>query len=173
MVDDNDNRDNSDKEKENVNYVRKRNLIPGIDNDHLIIGGLGVLAAIGLAPYAKQLAENFLRNLPQNQGQGQQLPPNGMQQQPVYYPPAPTPQSIPSDITREHVHEHQHEVSPLAEHEQGMRDQKAYEAAQEKEAVQSPVSFSMVPDRSTQVSQNKNKNRGNYEAGSNISGSYS
>lgn len=167
MADDNDN-NSSEKEKESVNYVRKKNIIPGFDNDHLILAGLGLLAAITAAPYAKQALDSLLRNLPQNQ----QIPPNGIQQQqPVYLPPTTQAPQVPQHVP-EHVHEHEQE-NLLSEHERNMKDQQAYEAAAEKESVTGASSFSMVPDRSTQVASNKNKNKGNYEAGSNISGSYS
>lgn len=166
-MDDN-NTDNSERENSpSANYVRKKNLIPGWDNDHLIIAGLGILTAIGVAPYVKQLAENFFKNLPQNQ----QLPPNNSHQ--MYYPPPQ--QQMP-------IENHQHEIeqeqgqmpNPMSQHEKAIAEQKAYEAAKERDEITGPASFSMVPDRSTMVAdKNKNKNKGTYEAGSNISGSYS
>lgn len=168
MADDNDNSSSNNSDKESVNYVRKKNIIPGWDNDHLIIG-IGLLGlAAAVAPYAAKLIDN-LRNMSQQLPQ----PPNGVQQQPVYLPP--TQVNLPSPENHTHIHEHEHEApSPLAEHEQGMKDQRAYEAAAEKETATAPVSFNMIPDRSTQVSnKNQNKSKGNYEAGSNISGSYS
>ena len=171
MADDN---DNNSSEKENLssnsNYVRKKNLIPGLDNDHLIIGMIGLLGAAVAAPHIK----NAIDNLVQQYKPQLQVPNNGMQQQPVYLPPNTPQQPTQVNVTQEvpHEHEHNHAEEALAENERALRDQKAYDAALEKDQTTGASSFSMVPDRSTRVS-TKNKNKGNYEAGSNISGSYS
>jgi hypothetical protein len=177
MADDTDNKDREREEsKDSSTYVRKKNLISGIDNDHLIIGGIAALGALISAPYIKQMFDNFMRNLPQQQ-QGQQLiqPPNGggqpqlrqqQQQQQVPNPP----------ITQQEEEEQEKLVpvspdvtNPLREHERRLEEQRNYQAAMEKGNMEAGgQSISMVPDRSKK----KQKDDNAYVAGSNVSAGY-
>src|SRR6266498_173500 len=91
MADDNDS--NNSSEKENISYVRKKNIIAGWDNDHLILLGLGLLGVAVAAPHIKNAIDNVI-NQYRNTNPALR-PPNGMQQQqPVYLPPD-TQQPIP------------------------------------------------------------------------------
>lgn len=175
MADESDNKDSS--EKENTTYVRKKNIIPGWDNDHLMLTGLGVLTAITLYPYARQWVENIFKSIPQPgqqqgqpQGQGQ-LPPNGSG---VPQITIPNPPDTSSQQHKVYVAPQQQEAPQghnlLEDHERGLREQAAYAAAVEKENLTGSQSINMVPDRNV-AAERKARSQA-YEAGSNVSAGY-
>jgi hypothetical protein len=178
MADDNtttDNRDNRDREesKDSSTYVRKKNLISGIDNDHLIIGLLAGLGMVTAAPYIKQLIDNFMKNLPQQQLLPQ--PPNGGGQPQVYQqvpnpPPVTAQQQQQAQTQQENIipAPSPDVTNPLREHERRLEEQRNYQAAMEKEAIQGSQSISMVPDRAKK----KEKDNNTYVAGQNVSAGY-
>lgn len=169
MADDNDK--DSSSEKENPTYVRKKNIIPGWDNEHLMLTGLGILTAITIYPYARQWVENVVNGMRQGQPGAspyqQQLPPNGggipqqQQQQQVLNPPETQSQSKVTVIDQPQ------QLNPLQQHEKALADQAAYAAAMEKENLTGSQSISMVPERNP-----REKSRYTYEAGSNVSAGF-
>lgn len=178
MADDSDNKDNSrerEESRDSSNYVRKNNLIKGVDNDHLIIGLLTGLGLVTAAPYIKQLIDNFMRNMPQGQQfVPQQPPPNGGGQ-PQLYQPVPSPPPVTNNTAQQAQQEKlipapsADVMNPLQEHERRLQEQQNYQAALEKESVQGSQSISMVPDRAKKERKEKDNT---YVAGQNVSAGY-
>lgn len=170
MADDSDNSKEREESRDTSTYVRKKNVISGIDNDHLILAGIAGLGALISAPYIKQLLDNFLRNIPQQQQQyaqqqQQQLPPNGGGQPELHQvpnPPVTQREKLVSPVSPD-------VMNPLEEHERRLEEQRNYQAAMEQGNQEAGGhSIPMVPDRSKK----KQKDDNAYVAGSNVSAGY-
>jgi hypothetical protein len=178
MADDNSNNSsssNSSNESREVSYVRKKNIIPGIDNDHLIIGGLVTLTGIVLAPHIKQILDNFMRGMPQNQNQANQSRPQPGNGSAIPNPPAVTHHAVqvpavPPTPQEQELMQKYPEHDLLRQHEQRLKEQEAYKAALEQETYGGSQSISMVPDRSRPA--DKSGRSHEYEAGSNVSAGF-
>ena len=165
MADDSDNSKDREESRDTSTYVRKKNVISGIDNDHLILAGIAGLGALISAPYIKQLLDNFLRNIPQQQ----QLPPNGGGQPELHEHQVPNPpvtqqrEKLVSPVSPD-------VMNPLQEHERRLEEQRNYQAAMEQGNMEAGgQSISMVPDRSNKK---KQKDDNAYVAGSSVSAGY-
>lgn len=80
------------KQQEPTYYARKKNWISGVDNDTVLGAGLGVIgiiSAVAAYPVVRDIYNNFVLKIQQQQGLQQQLP-NGEQYIPPT-PPAPEP----------------------------------------------------------------------------------
>jgi len=158
MVDENANSNTNAIEKsDNISYVRKKNIISGIDNDALFASGLTLSLLIGLAnlPQVQDIIKNILRP-PQ-----QQVPPNGTSR-------VEEPYIVPESEAKPQE-EHQHRILQQPAN-QVKQEQRQYAEAVERDNQGGGEynSFDALPTRETEPNKKDNK-RQPYVPGSNVS----
>ena len=143
--------------KENVSYVRKKNIISGVDNDWLLalLGGTAIAVGVANLPQVQDLLRNVFKSMPQLPNT--QQPANGQAQ---LAPPPPL-------------------VSPQVSSQEGSRvvhkpanEQQQYAKALETENLEQGGqynSFNALPERTMQDSKDKDNKRKPYVPGSNVS----
>lgn len=147
----------SNSEKENVSYVRKKNIISGVDNDFLlaVLGGSAIALGIANLPQVQEWVRNIFKNVPQLHNQ---QPTNGNQQQVVPNPPEvpQIPQQPQMPKTEQQIHQEQQRYARTVE-EEGTQMGNQYN------------SFNALPERT--LTENKKKQQP-YTPGSSVSAGY-
>lgn len=131
--------DSSNKEG-GVNYVRKKNIISGVDND-LLLWGTGILAlGVGIAnlPQVQEALKNIFRPVQQQLQQQQMQPNNGSQQYLV-----PPPQQVQRQAQPAQDLSNPDQLMPSTQqliqrnHDNAILQQEAYKKAVEADAQNS------------------------------------
>lgn len=149
---------NNSDSKENVSYVRKKNIISGVDNDFLlaVLGGGALALGIANLPQVQDWVRNLFKQMPPLPNQPQMQPNNGHQLAP--------PRQISSEPSE--VPQGNRVVTKPPANEQTQ-----YARAVEEENQQGGQynSFNALPERTMQDSKDKENKRKPYVPGSNVS----